>query len=180
MTSTTSPISFRVKILRLPEKGLPVTIRPDEETCAALARLHGLVAVKSFHAELMVSNWKRDGIEVRGRVRAEVVQTCVATLEPLDEKVDEQIEGLFVPQRSKLARFDLDGEGELVLDPDGPDLPEIFEGDSIDVGAFAEECFGVALEPYPRKPEVDTVIATVGEPEFGPMAEKLAALKKGS
>jgi hypothetical protein len=39
------------------------------------------------------------------------------------------------------------------FDADGPDAPEPFDGDSIDVGALAEEIFGSAIDPYPRKPD---------------------------
>ena len=45
--------------------------------------------------------------------------------------------------------------GEIVLDADGPDGPETFAGDTIDVGALAEEFFALAIDPYPRKPGVD-------------------------
>ena len=37
-----------------------------------------------------------------------------------------------------------------MLDAEGPDSPETFTGDTIDVGALAEEFFGLAIDPYPR------------------------------
>ena len=39
----------------------------------------------------------------------------------------------------------------MFLDPDGPNLPELFTGDSIDVGALAAEFAALAIDPYPRK-----------------------------
>jgi hypothetical protein len=41
----------------------------------------------------------------------------------------------------------------LLLDAEGPDAPETFEGDQIDVGALAEEIFALSIDPYPRLPE---------------------------
>src|SRR5690606_27497406 len=76
----------------------------------------------------------------------------VVTLEPLEARIDEAVEGLFLPQDSKLGRVGFDRAGEIVLDADGPDGPETFSGDSIDVGALAEQFFALAVDPYPRKP----------------------------
>ena len=44
-----------------------------------------------------------------------------------------------------------EGGGEIILDAEGPDSPETFSGDTIDVGALAEQFFGLAIDPYPRK-----------------------------
>jgi hypothetical protein len=43
----------------------------------------------------------------------------------------------------------------MIIDPDGPDLPETFTGDTIDVGAFVAEFAAMGLDPYPRKPGVE-------------------------
>ncbi len=61
---------------------------------------HELSSVESFHADLLVSEWKRDGVRVSGRVEAEIVQPCVVTLEPVTQHIDEEVNGLFVPDRS--------------------------------------------------------------------------------
>ena len=42
-----------------------------------------------------------------------------------------------------------------MIDPDGPDLPESFTGDTIDIGAVVAEIVAMALDPYPRKPDVE-------------------------
>ena len=44
-----------------------------------------------------------------------------------------------------------------MLDAEGPDGPETFTGDTIDAGALAEEFFGLAIDPYPRKTGVAVV-----------------------
>ncbi|ODT16674.1 MAG: metal-binding protein [Mesorhizobium sp. SCN 65-12] len=147
-----SPVSFPVQVARLPQKGLAVTIEADPAQRAALAAEHGLSSVAAWRAELEVKPWKRNGVKVAGRVRAEIVQACVVTLEPLEAHIDEAVEGLFLPQDSKLGRVGFDRAGEIVLDADGPDGPETFSGDSIDVGALAEQFFALAVDPYPRKP----------------------------
>ncbi len=76
---------------------------------------------------------------MRGRIDAEIVQACVVTLEPLTNTIAEEIDTIFVPENSRLARIELDESGEILLDAEGADIPETFVGDRIDVGAVAEE-----------------------------------------
>jgi uncharacterized metal-binding protein YceD (DUF177 family) len=90
-----------------------------------------------------------------GTVHAEVTQACVVTLDPVPEVIDEEIEEIFVPEGSALARMPANDAGEIVVDADGPDLPELFTGDEIDVGALVAEMAAMALDPYPRKPDVE-------------------------
>ena len=50
--------------------------------------------------------------EVSGRLAAEVVQACVVTLEPVVSKIEQDIDQIFVPEGSKLARIVTDEAGE--------------------------------------------------------------------
>lgn len=145
-----SPLSFDVSVVRLPKKGMPVVIEATEAQRAALAGIHGLVSVERLHAELAVSVWKRNGVKVEGRVEADIVQSCVVTLEPVANKVGEDISALFLPEDSRLGRESFGLGGEIMIDVDGPDSPETFSGDRIDVGALVEEFFGLGIDPYPH------------------------------
>lgn len=147
-----SPVSVEVAVARLPKNGMPVVIDADEKQRKALAKIHELLDVESFHADLLVSGWKRNGVKVEGRIRARIVQACVVTLEPVPQSIDEEISAVYLPEMSKLGRESFGMGGEILIDVDGPDSPETFSGDRIDVGALAEEHFGLALDPYPRKP----------------------------
>ncbi|WP_315919741.1 DUF177 domain-containing protein [Mesorhizobium sp. SP-1A] len=147
-----SPVSFLAHVGRLPQKGMSVTIEADAAQRAALAEAHGLLSVEKYRAELLVAPWRRNGVKVSGRVEADITQACVVTLDPIAAHLDEPVEGLFLPEDSKLGRHGFEGGGEIVLDADGPDSPETFSGDTIDVGALAEQFFGLAIDPYPRKP----------------------------
>ncbi len=69
--------------------------------------------------------------------------------------IDEKVEQIFVPEGSKLARLTTNEDGEIVLDPDGPDIPDQFVGDTIDVGVVVAEFAALAIDPYPRKAGVD-------------------------
>jgi hypothetical protein len=176
-----SPVSFKASVMRLPQKGLPVVIEADARQRQALAEAHGLVSVEKFRAELLVTPWKRNGVKVSGHVEANITQECIVTLDPLQAKIDETVEGLFLPEDSKLGRLGFEGGGEIHIDAEGPDSPETFSGDTIDVGALAEEFFGLGIDPYPRKPGATLPgaagDATAAQPE-GPLQEKLRRLTR--
>ncbi|MCB1418200.1 MAG: DUF177 domain-containing protein [Notoacmeibacter sp.] len=173
-----SPVSFPVSVKVLPSRGLPVRIDADARARARLAQVHGLESVESFVADLLVTRWKKDGVRVAGTVAAEIVQLCVVTLEPITNKVEAEIDAILLPENSRLAR-PRTVEGEIIIDAEGADLPDTFEGGEIDAGAIAEEHFELAVDPYPRKPGAALPDAS-GEDEPGrenPFA-KLAALRK--
>jgi len=178
--SVKSPVSFLAHVGRLPRKGMPVVIQADPAQRASLAREHGLAEVRSWRADLLVEPWKRNGVKVSGRVVADIVQECVVTLEPLENRIDESVDGLFLPEDSKIGRLGFEGAGEIMIAPEGPDSPETFSGDTIDVGALAEEFFGLAIDPYPRKKgaEIAAAAPEVGGAEVeGPLQRKLRALR---
>lgn len=174
-----SPVSFKLQVGNLPAKGTTVTIDAAPAQRAEMSRVHGLLSVERFHAELTARPWKKEGVRVTGQVEAEVTQACVVTLEPLAVRISEPVTALFLPEGSRLARADRD-EGEIVLEPEGEDPPEPFQGDTLDMGAIAEEFFALALDPYPRKEGAPLQITTedeVEEVEAGPLYEKLKKLR---
>jgi hypothetical protein len=176
-----SPVSYPVNVARLPQKGMPVTIEANPAQRALLAEQHGLLGVGTFRAELLVTNWKRNGVKVAGRVEADIEQECVVTLEPLDAKISEEFSQVFLPDDSKLGREGFHEGGEIHLDAEGPDSPEPFSGDFIDVGALAEEFFGLAIDPYPRKPDVSLQGPVADEEEAGgQLREKLSSFNRKS
>lgn len=176
-TESTSPVSFRFQVNRLPKNGAEVTLEADADQRAELARVHDLEAVDSFIARFSVKGWKGDGVIVTGHVQAKITQLCVVTLEPIVSEIDEEISSVFVPENSKLARRVQ--ETEIILDPEADDLPETFSGDSIDLGALAEEFFALGINPYPRKEGISLKDALGdGEPESrGPLYEELKKLR---
>lgn len=143
--------SYEVKVSHVSANPITVKISADATDLKRLARQWGVPEVQSFEAALELGRWKRDGIRVRGQVSSTIVQDCVVTLDPVRQRIEEDLETVFLPENSRLAKRMLDGNGEMFLDPDGPDLPETFTGDSIDIGAVAAEFAALSIDPYPRK-----------------------------
>ncbi|RUY17624.1 DUF177 domain-containing protein, partial [Mesorhizobium sp. M7A.F.Ca.US.005.03.2.1] len=105
-----------------------------------------------------------------------ITQACIVTLEPVEAHIDEPVEALLLPEDSKLGRQGFDGGGEILLDAEGPDSPETFSGDTIDVGALAEQYFGLAIDPYPRKQGASLNAGSETEPAENEFQQKLRSL----
>ncbi len=143
--------SFPVKVAHVGANPVSVNLEANDSERSALAERWSVLRVDAVTAQLDITRWKRDGVRIKGSVRASIVQECVATLEPVEQIIDEKLEALFVPEGSKLARIPMDENGEMVINAEGPDIPETFAGDSIDVAKVCEEFVVLAIDAYPRK-----------------------------
>ncbi|MEM9106628.1 MAG: DUF177 domain-containing protein, partial [Pseudomonadota bacterium] len=141
--------SYRVNVGHISGNPVTVFLEANLREREALAERWGVDRVDCIVAELTLARWKKDGVRIKGQVKADIEQSCVVSLEPVSSHVDETFEALFVPEGSKLARIVTDESGEMVVEAEGPDLPETFTGDSIDVGAVCEEFIVLAIDPYP-------------------------------
>lgn len=147
------PWSVPVPVAEIPEAGLFQTIeaRPDERK--AMAELGGLPAIAAVKAELKLLPVRGGTVHVTGRVTGRVTQTCVVSLDPVENDVDEDVDVVFAPpsQIRELAESmeEDDGEG----DDERPDPPEPIEDGAIDIGKLATDALFLGLDPYPRKPD---------------------------
>lgn len=150
-----APFSCKVKVGHISANPVTVKLSADARELVGLATLWRVDAVKRLDSELQIARWKKDGVRIRGHVDAEIVQSCVVTLDPVETSISEEIDRIYVPEGSRLARLVLDDRGEMVLDPEGEDIPEQFSGDTIDAGDAVCEAVALAIDPYPRKPGVE-------------------------
>ena len=149
------PFSYPVKVGHVSANPVTVKVSANAKELAGLASLWRVESVSSVESELQIARWKKDGVRIRGHVDAELTQSCVVSLEPVVAKISEDIDRIFVPEGSKLARLVLDERGEMVLDPEGDDIPETFAGDTIDAGEVVAETVALVIDPYPRKPGLE-------------------------
>ncbi|WP_293904948.1 DUF177 domain-containing protein [Phenylobacterium sp.] len=143
------------KPLKLHELGrgvLQVRLEPDELARAVVAKTLGLESLSVLKADLTVKAWL-DGVEVTGRFRAVVEQVCGISLDPFEQEIEGQIEVHAVPAGSPHAAA-AEG-GELELDPDAPDAPDVLASDAVDLAAYVVEHLALELDPFPRKPGVE-------------------------
>ncbi|NRP71024.1 hypothetical protein ILFOPFJJ_01907 [Ensifer psoraleae] len=143
--------SYPVKVGHISANAVSFHLSANEAERRALANLWNVDEVLSLDADLQIARWKKDGVKIKGDVAARIVQSCVVTLEPVEADISEPVEAIFVPEGSRLARQAQNDGGEMVLDPDGPDIPDTFSGDTIDAGVVVSEHVALAIDPYPRK-----------------------------
>lgn len=161
-------------ISEVSEAGRHIDLVADAQARAAVAKLAGLAALPRLEASFDVTRRGRSGLHVVGRVSATVVQTCVVTLEPLENEVDEEIDVAFVPAAASSVEDYNSGEVEVPLE----DAPEPLVGNTVDLAAIATEFLILGLDPYPRKPDAVFEAPSVGDDSAHPFAA-LAEFKKG-
>nr|WP_321463810.1 DUF177 domain-containing protein [uncultured Cohaesibacter sp.] len=147
-------ISLPINVARLKSLGEMVKGEADAQACQELQERLGILSVKAYSVEAKVTPWKKRGVQIEGHVRGDVEQSCVVTLEPVAEHIDEAFSITLVPKGSEFVKRAVENStmSEMVIDPEGEDPPEEFEGDEIDVGIYAEEFFALSLDDYPRAP----------------------------
>lgn len=145
------PWSVPLLVAQIPEAGLHSDIEADAATRLAMADLAGLREVLSASASLDVTPEGDGRVHVEGRVKARVGQTCVVSLDPIENDIDEPIDLIFAPSAQIPQLSDLvDDAAE--SDTEIPDPPEPIVNGMIDLGRLATDALFLAIDPYPRKP----------------------------
>ena len=176
----TTPFTHPMNVRTLPRKGRNVVFSAPDDVRQRIADAYGLLDVEVFEATALLEPWKRDGVQITGRVKTRITQPCAITSEPLEAIVDEGVEVIFVPDGSRLSKPRTNDDGELILDPEGADLPETFVGDSIDLAAVWLEFFALGLDPFARKEGAEFVEpqADNDDPDPNSPFATLSSLKK--
>jgi hypothetical protein len=173
MIMTADPWSVPVVVAQLPDTGLHRDIEADPAARASMADVAGLREVLSASASLDVTPKNGGRVHVTGRVRARIGQTCVVTLDPIENEIDEPIDLVFAPPEQIPQLSDLvDDAAE--SDVEIPDPPEPIVNGVIDLGRLATDALFLAVDPYPRRP--DAVFEPLIE-AADPMDHPFAALK---
>ncbi|MEJ2409808.1 MAG: DUF177 domain-containing protein [Novosphingobium sp.] len=137
-----------------------------EAECKALAARFGLVRVDSLAADIELHKTDRT-VEARGRLKAQIVQSCAVSAEDLTVSVDEELVLRFVPESTAYAP---DEEVELSAE----DCDEIeYSGTHFDLGEAVAQSLGLAIDPYLTGPEANAArkAAGIGTPkDQGPFA----------
>lgn len=166
-----TPWRVPVAVADLAETGEHMDLSADAETRAAIARTAGLRELPRLEGSFDLMPRSGGGLHVTGRVLATVGQSCVVTLEPISNEIEEAIDLLYMPPTTAAAPED-EAEGE----PKWGE-PEPLIGGTVDLGALATEFLILGLDPYPRKPGAAFEVPRDNRPEPGPFAGLAALIK---
>ena len=178
MTDQADPWSVPIAVEKIPETGLHRDIEADRAAREAMAEAAGVREILSASASIDVTPDSGGRFHVVGRVRARIGQTCVVTLDPIENDIDEPIDLILAPPEQIPALADLVDDAD-DSDAEVPDPPEPIENGMIDLGRLATDALFLAIDPYPRKPDaVFEPLVTAADPEDHPFAA-LKALRSG-
>ncbi|WFU84817.1 DUF177 domain-containing protein [Bradyrhizobium sp. CIAT3101] len=170
--SEPDPWRVPVMVAHIPDTGLHRELEASAAERQAMADLAGVREVLSAHADLDVVPKSGGRLQVTGRVRARIGQTCVVTLDPMESDIDEEVDLTFAPEAEARRLADLIEEGEDNEEPpEVADPPEAIVNGIIDLGRIATDAVFLAIDPYPRKPgAVFEAEVTALDPEDHPFA----------
>jgi uncharacterized metal-binding protein YceD (DUF177 family) len=171
MQNAQSPWSVPVAVDDIPETGLHIEAEAPAEVRAQLVKLANLRDLPRLSAVFDLSR-RGGGVHVAGQVKARVGQTCVVTLEPLENDLDEPMNVLFAPPLDAAAK---DGGADHKAGDEEPPEP-LIEG-KVDLGAIATEFLLLGIDPYPRKAGAEFAAVKTADNGARPFAA-LEALKK--
>ncbi|WP_417682002.1 YceD family protein [Roseibium sp.] len=153
MTGDKFPFSHKVNAERLGDREETVVIEPDTAALKRIAEANGCVDIGRLCAELTLKPWRKAGVRVVGKLEASITQQCVVTLEPFEQELSEDIDRTFEPVSSRPRRpRDLNEEGEIEIELETLDPPDVMVDGVIDLGALVCEQLALSIDPFPRKP----------------------------
>ncbi|WP_369410172.1 YceD family protein [Erythrobacter crassostreae] len=172
---TEPELSRLMKVRPLP--GGTVTIKADETERRRLAGRFSLTSIEALRAEIELEE-KGKTIRATGTVKASFTQACAISFKDFPVTISEPLDLRFVPKGTLAEQHD----EEIELEADDCDEIE-YSGDTFDLGEAVAQTLGLAIDPYAEGPNADAARKTAGIAEEGqqdgPLAEALAALKKG-
>jgi uncharacterized metal-binding protein YceD (DUF177 family) len=161
---------FRLDALAAEPRSVRIEAEPAERS--ALAIRFELVAVDALAAEATLCR-RGETVLAAGTLRARVIQSCIATRDPVEAKVEEAFRIEFRPPPDARAEEEIElGEDELDV--------VFYEGGAIDLGEAAAQTLALSLDPYPRSPAAEAALREAGvksEAEARAEASPFAALK---
>lgn len=170
MTSNGLPWSVALRVHDI-RSGVTRTLVADPATRARVARALDLQSLDVLEAEVSVTP-QAEGWEVRGHIIADLAQTCGVTLEALPALIRAD----FAVRCAEAVEEEIDeASGEIVIDLEAADPPDLIEDGVIDLGGYVVEHLALELDPFPRKPGAEFTPPET-EPEPSPFAV-LARLK---
>jgi len=119
-----------------------LTIDAGDDERRALAEFLGIPEVKSLTARVKVRAEPGRRFVLDGTVAADLVQSCVVTLEPVEARVEGPIRRVYLDTPPEAEEAD--------LDPFDDDAPDLIDGGVVDAGAAVCEYIALEMAPYPR------------------------------
>ena len=135
----------------IPDKPRRESVTATEEECAALAQRFDLKSLSGLKAKLTILRVS-DGNIVRdeGEIEAEVVQTCVVSLQGVPAEIKFRFDTYFTEDGKE--GFEEEELLDIALEDEFPDM--VMRDGQLDLGELTAQYLALELDPYPRAPGV--------------------------
>jgi hypothetical protein len=151
--NTADPWRVPIIVAQIPDTGLQRAFEAGDATRAAMADMAGLSEIRSARASFDLTLKSGGRVHVTGEVHAWVGQSCIVTLDPVENEIDEVIDVVFAPPEQIRSLAALVDEAAQSEDEEVPDPPEPIINGVIDLGRLATDALFLAIDPYPRRPD---------------------------
>ena len=164
MTSNVMPFSHDYNLGRLGRAGDRVAFSARDDELRQIAAWAAVRAVESFSATIELQKLSATRFSYDATLRAEIVQNCVVTLDPVRSTIERVVHRELHLAESRHPPVD----GEVVVDPvsDDEDVVEEIASPHYDLATPVLEELILAIDPYPRAPGV--AFAAPEDPEAKP------------
>lgn len=158
-------------------EGLEVSLEADAAEREALARRFGLLGLERLSARARLKPTSDGRVRAKVTFEADVLQSCVVTLDPVASHVSDSFEASFAEAA------DIGGGPEVAFAFEEEEPPEPIKGGRLELGELVAQHLSLALDPYPRKPGAefrgvaDADVEEVEERPFAALA-RLAARRR--
>lgn len=164
------------RIADVPERGLETGRTANAGELQALAAALDIAACRALKAHYVIRPIGSGRYRVSGELEAEVTQTCIVSLEPVEAAISESFDEEYWP----VEQIPSPGQGAESEEREAlsHSAPELIEHGVIAMGHLVYEQLATALDPYPRAPGADFAWsdATAGRDTPGQAENPFAAL----
>lgn len=149
--------SYKFAVEDLEKEPLTLDLEADEAQREALAKRLNVTSVDGLSAHIVLERTAGHVITVNGKLKADITQACVVTLEPIVNHIEDAFDAFFSEQTDAVsfakAKRDKIVENQ---DPEAPfldekDDPERIVDGMIDLGEVVTQYLSLSIDPYPRK-----------------------------
>lgn len=140
-------LDARVRIDNIPPAGRDIDVTADADQSAIIAGRMNVTLVQKLVVRMNAKRF-RGGIRVLGTLDAVIEQPCVISYVPVSQTIHEQIDRIFLPQTDR--HHHAPKNEEILIDAEGEDEPDIFDGHEVDLSELVLETLALAIDPYPR------------------------------
>ena len=136
-------LNWSERLVEIPDNGLEKLRVAKADECLAVAKSLGVSSCDKLSCSYVIRPILGDRFEVTGSITATVVQPCIVTLDPVAQKLRDDLAVEFWHD------VKIDSLAEEFDEPEREDPEPIVDG-TLEIGRVVYELIAANLDPYPR------------------------------